>query len=110
MFPARNVNQVHENRILPFQKEERAKDLLNQLSWVAPVAVVMASLVDLVLIVLYQRFFHPWKRILATTKASKKVAYPATVTSTRDIPRCPLKRRTPVSTTRTLLGTRPCRR
>ena len=53
------MNQVHENRILPFQKEERAKDLLNQLSWVAPVAVVMASLVDLVLIVLYQRFFHP---------------------------------------------------
>ena len=104
------MNQVHENRILPFQKEERAKDLLNQLSWVAPVVVVMASLVDLVLIVLYQKFFHPWKRILATTEASKKVAFPVTVSSTRDILRCPLKRRKSVSTTRTLLGTRPCRR
>ena len=104
------MNQVHENRILPFQKEERAKDLLNKLSWVAPVAVVMASLVDLVLIVLYQRFFHPWKRILATTEASKKVAFPATVTSTRDIFRCLLKRRKSVLSARTLLGTRLCRR
>ena len=46
------------------QEEEEARALLNCLSWAVPLAVLLASLVDLVLVALYQKFFHPWRRIL----------------------------------------------
>ena len=35
------------------------------MSWVAPLLLLLTSLVDLVLVVLYQKCFHPWRRILA---------------------------------------------
>ena len=47
-----------------FPEEESAVSLLLTLSWVMPVLVVISSLIDLIMVFLYQRFFHPWRRIL----------------------------------------------
>ena len=63
---------MHEERILAFPEEEKAKDLLNYLSWVAPLVTLLASLVDLALIFLYQKCFHPWRRILAAEEFVEK--------------------------------------
>ena len=56
---------MHHTRVLAFPEEEKAKDLLNYLSWGVPLAILLASLVDLVLVALYQKVFHPWKRVFA---------------------------------------------
>ena len=53
------------DRGLEFPEEEKARDLLSYLRWVAPLVILLASLVDLVLVTLYQKCFHPWRRILA---------------------------------------------
>ena len=39
----------------------------------APLVVFLASLADLALVVLYQKFFHPWRRILAGEDTVEKV-------------------------------------
>ena len=57
---------------MAFPEEKKAKDLLNNLSWVAPLATLLASVVDLVLVVLYQMVFHPWRRILTEEVSSEK--------------------------------------
>ena len=56
---------MHHTRVLAYPEEEEARDLLNCLSWAVPLVVLLASLVDLVLVALYQKVFHPWRRILA---------------------------------------------
>ena len=38
--------------------------MLDYLSWVAPLVTFLASIADLGLVVLYQKSFHPWRRIL----------------------------------------------
>ena len=47
-----------------FPEEESAVNLLFTLSWVMPVLVVTSSLIDLIMVFLYQKFLHPWRRIL----------------------------------------------
>ena len=47
-----------------FPEEESAVSLLLTLSWVMPVLVVISSLFDLVMVFLYQKLLHPWRRIL----------------------------------------------
>ena len=59
------MNSVHRDRVFPFPEEEKAKELLDYLSWVAPLVTFLASLADLGLVYLYQKSFHPWRRILA---------------------------------------------
>ena len=59
------MNEAHAKRVLAFPEEEKAKDLLNYLSWAAPLGTLVASLVDLILVGLYQKNFHPWGRLLA---------------------------------------------
>ena len=57
------MNAVHRDRVFPFPEEEKAKELLDYLSWVAPLVTFLASIADLGLVVLYQKSFHPWRRI-----------------------------------------------
>ena len=59
------MNAVHRDRVFPFPEEKKAKELLDYLSWVAPLVTFLASLADLGLVYLYQKSFHPWRRILA---------------------------------------------
>ena len=53
------MNAVHRDRVFPFPEEEKAKELLDYLSWVAPLVTFLASLADLGLVYLYQKSFHP---------------------------------------------------
>ena len=77
---------MHEERILAFPEEEKAKDLLNYLSWVAPLATLLASLADLALIFLYQKCFHPWRRILAAEEFVEQVPTYRRTTSAEQYP------------------------
>ena len=54
-----------------FDEEEYAYDLVTELSWILPAVVLCGGLVDLILIVIYMKFAHPWKGILSEDKTSK---------------------------------------
>ena len=58
----RHFEQIKLGHVFP--EEESAVSLLLTLSWVMPVLVLIFSLIDLIMVFLYQRFFHPWRRIL----------------------------------------------
>ena len=47
-----------------FKEEEDALELLNLLSWLMPAVVFVASFIDCFLVLIYQAYLHPWKRIL----------------------------------------------
>ena len=51
-----------------FPEEEEAASMLFTLSWVLPVIVAISALVDLLLVFAYQKFFHPWRRILSSNQ------------------------------------------
>ena len=46
---------------------------LTLLSWAMPLMVFSTSLLDTLLMVLYQKWLHPWRRILAKVLASSVV-------------------------------------
>ena len=77
---------MHGERILPFPEEEKAKDLLNYLSWMAPLVALLASLADLVLIVVYQKYLHPWRRILIEEEFVEQVPTYRRTTSVEQYP------------------------
>ena len=47
-----------------FPEEEYAYWLVNKLSWIFPLTIVCAAIVDVFLVYIYMRFAHPWKDIL----------------------------------------------
>ena len=63
MFAKQQENIINGMNI--FEKEEEAVALLTKLEWVMPLAIHLASLFDVFLALVYQKFFHPWRRILA---------------------------------------------
>ena len=68
MFLAWNVYQRHwliEPVLAVFEEETKALELLTWLSWVMPLMVYCTSFLDTLLMVVYQKWLHPWKRILA---------------------------------------------
>ena len=44
--------------------------MLTLLSWAMPIMVFSTSLLDILLMVLYQKWLHPWTRLLAKVSAS----------------------------------------
>merc|ERR1712037_348253 len=48
-----------------FKEETEALELLIQLSWAMPLMVYSTSFLDTLMMVLYQKWLHPWRRILA---------------------------------------------
>ena len=38
---------------------------LASISWVLPLAIIVSSLVDLFMVVAFQQWLHPWRRIIA---------------------------------------------
>ena len=68
MFLAWNVYQRHRligPVLAVFEEETKALELLTWLSWVMPLMVYCTSFLDPLLMVVYQKWLHPWKRILA---------------------------------------------
>ena len=52
-----------------FDEEYQALDKLALISWALPLACLASSLVDLVLVVAFQKWLHPWNnKILAESK------------------------------------------
>ena len=74
--PAANVRTRHHT-IQPvigvFPEEEAAYTLLSLLRWALPLAVLLATLLDLLLVWLYMRFAHPWSEILEEKKEENQV-------------------------------------
>ena len=54
-----------------YDEEEHAYHLATEFSWILPTIILCGGLIDLILIVLYMKFTHPWKEILCEDKASK---------------------------------------
>ena len=51
-----------------FKEEFRALERLALISWAMPVAVVVSSMLDLVFVIVFQKWLHPWRRILVEKK------------------------------------------
>ena len=51
-----------------FPEEEKSYQFVSTLSWVLPVVVICAGLVDLVFVVVYMKFGHPWKDIISSER------------------------------------------
>jgi len=52
-----------------FLQETEALDRLAFISWALPVAIVVTSLIDLFMVIAFQKWFHPWRRIIAKPKS-----------------------------------------
>ena len=68
---AANVRKKHEREIAVghvFHEEEAAVVLLDLFSWVMPTIVAVSSLIDFLLVLLFQKILHPWRRILAKVR------------------------------------------
>jgi hypothetical protein len=72
---AKNANirqEVLTGRAMVFEQETEAVARLAFISWAFPLAIVASSLIDLFMVVAFQRWFHPWRRIIAKPKGEKK--------------------------------------
>ena len=47
-----------------FPEEEQAYDRISMLSWLLPLAAIIGSLIDTILVVVFMKLAHPWKDIL----------------------------------------------
>ena len=63
-------HQLIEPHLNVFKEETEALELLTLLSWAMPLMVYSTSLLDTLMMVLYQKWLHPWRRILAKVCAS----------------------------------------
>ena len=57
-------HELLEAAIGVFPEEDQAYLLVTTLSWIFPLVIVIASVVDMLLVIIYMRFAHPWKGIL----------------------------------------------
>ena len=55
-----------------FDEEEHAYKMVAELSWLLPTIIICGGLLDLLFIVIYMRFAHPWREILYGEKMSEK--------------------------------------
>ena len=63
-------HQLIEPHLNVFKEETEALELLTLLSWAMPLMVYSTSFIDTLMMVLYQKWLHPWRRILAKVCAS----------------------------------------
>ena len=54
-----------------FDEEEHAYHLASKFSWILPIVVLCGGFIDLIVIVVYMKFVHPWKAIISEVKVSK---------------------------------------
>ena len=56
---------------------------MNKLSWILPLTIVCAAIVDVFLVYIYMRFAHPWKDILFYKDKKSKTENTKTVNQSR---------------------------
>ena len=74
-FAGKNANirqEVLMGRAKVFDQEKDAVKNLATISWAFPLAIVASSLLDLFMVIAFQKWFHPWRRIIAQPEAEKK--------------------------------------
>ena len=54
-----------------FDEEEHAYTLATEFSWILPTVIIFGGLFDLILIMIYMKFAHPWKDILSQEKVTQ---------------------------------------
>ena len=47
-----------------FPEEEQAYEKISMLSWLLPLAAIVGSLMDTILVAIFMKLAHPWKDIL----------------------------------------------
>ena len=76
-FAAKNANVRQDALSHPetggktFKEENEAVEWLASVSWGFPLAIVATSVIDLVMVVAFQKWLHPWRRIIAKPKAEQ---------------------------------------
>ena len=55
-----------------FQEEYTALERLALVAWALPVGVVVSSMLDIVFVIAFQKWLHPWRRILVEKKGQTK--------------------------------------
>ena len=55
-----------------FDEETEALEFFAYIYWVLPLAIVVTSLIDLFMVIAFQKWFHPWRRIIEKSKGEKK--------------------------------------
>ena len=72
-FPAWNVHKrdqlIKRAALTVFKEETEALELLTLFSWAMPLMVYSTSLLDTLVMVIYQKWLHPWRRILFKVRA-----------------------------------------
>ena len=63
-FKVKARHELLEAAIGVFPEEDQAYLLVTTLSWIFPLVIIVASVVDMLLVIIYMRFAHPWKGIL----------------------------------------------
>ena len=74
-FAAKNANRRQEvltNEAKVFPQEDAAVAFLADISMFLPLVIVATSLIDLFMVIAFQKWFHPWRRIIAKPKGEKK--------------------------------------
>ena len=72
--PAFKVQERHSilmNTIGVFPEEEEAMDRVTLLLWLLPTVVAFATLIDILLVLLYVNILHPWSVILQQVDNSR---------------------------------------
>ena len=54
-----------------FDEEEDAYVLVTKFSWILPTIILCGGVIDLLLIIFYMKFAHPWKDILVGENTSQ---------------------------------------
>ena len=57
-------HELLEGAIGVFPEEKQAYEKILMLSWILPLIVIIGSLVDTMLVVVFMKLAHPWKDIL----------------------------------------------
>ena len=68
-----------------FPEEEEAYEMISMLSWILPLIVIIGSLVDTMLVVVYMKLAHPWKNILFGTMKKTEEAHSIESTDIQDM-------------------------
>ena len=53
-----------------FEEEQNAFDLMSRLIWQLPLFIVLTAILDLLLVLVYMKWLHPWKAILEDVSRS----------------------------------------
>ena len=73
VLSASKIQERHQlvvSTIGAFAEEQEAFDLMSGLIWQLPLFMAVAALIDLLLVVVYMNWLHPWRGILEDVSMS----------------------------------------